>query len=73
MDKREDILKRFQLKTNNEILKLLLIGSKNMAKQGLIDYVCFNIPKFEEEEEFFNDVLDSITKRYGIILLIRMG
>ena len=23
--------------------------------------------------EFFNDVLDSITKRYGIILLIRMG
>ncbi len=67
LDKREDILKRFQLKTNNEILKLLLIGSKNMAKQGLIDYVCFNIPKFEEEEEFFNDVLDSITKRYGII------
>ena len=40
-----------------------------MEKQGLIDYICFNIQKSEDEEEFFNDVLDSITKRYGIIFI----
>ena len=67
LHKKEEILKRFRLETKNEMLKLLLIGSKNMEKQGLIDYICFNIPRFEEDEEFFNDVLDSITKRYGIV------
>ena len=48
------------------MLRLLLIGSQNMEKQTQIDYICFNIPKFEEEEEFFNDVLDYITKKNGI-------
>ena len=62
----KEVLNRFQLKTNNEMLRLLLIGSQNMEKQTQIDYVCFNIPKFEEEEEFFNDVLDYITKKNGI-------
>ena len=65
--KNEEILKRFHLKANNEFLRLLLIGSQNMEKQSLVDYICFNIPKFEEEEEFFNDVLDFITKKNGII------
>ena len=67
LHKNEETLNRFHLETSNEMLKLLLIGSKNMEKQGLIDYICFNIPKFAEDEEFFNDVLDSITRRYGIV------
>ena len=68
LHKNENILNRFQLKTKNEMLKLLLIGSQNMEKQTQIDYVCINLPTFKDEEEFFNDVLDSITKRYGIQL-----
>ena len=68
LHKNENVLKRFQLETANEMLRLLLIGSQNMEKQTLIDYVCINIPTFSGEEKFFNDVLDSITKRYGIQL-----
>ena len=37
-----------------------------MEKQTPIDYICFNIPKFEGEEEFFNDVLDYFIKKNGI-------
>ena len=54
LHKKEEILKRFRLETKNEMLKLLLIGSKNMEKQGLIDYICFNIPRFEEDEEYYD-------------------
>ena len=68
LHKNENVLKRFQLETANKMLRLLLIGSQNMEKQTLIDYVCINIPTFSGEEKFFNDVLDSITKRYGIQL-----
>ena len=67
LHKKEEILNRFHLKTNNEFLRLLIIGSQNMEKQTQIDYICFNIPIFEGEEKFFNDVLDFITKKYGII------
>ena len=68
LDNNKEVLKRFQLKSNNEILRLLLIGSQNMEKQTLIDYVCINIPQFYGEEEFFNNVLDYLTKKHGIIL-----
>ena len=68
LDNNKEVLNRFQLKTNNEMLKLILIGSQNMEKQTEIDYICINIPKFEGEEAFFNNVLDYITKKNGITL-----
>ena len=68
LDNNKEVLNRFQLKSNNEILKMLLIGSQNMDKQTLIDYVCINIPQFNGEEKFFNNVLDFLTKKHGIIL-----
>ena len=67
LHKREDILKRFKLSSNNETIKLLLIGNQNIEKKSIIDYICFGAPIFINEEEYFNDVLDFITKRYGII------
>ena len=39
LHKNEETLNRFHLETSNEMLKLLLIGSKNMEKRGLIDYI----------------------------------
>ena len=63
LHKNEEVLKRFEVQSKNEILKLLLIGSQNMEKQALIDYVSFGFPTFKDDEEFFNDVLDSITKK----------
>ena len=67
LHKKEDILKRFKLSSKNETIKLLIIGNQNTEKKSIIDYICFGIPLFNNEEEFFNDVLDFITKRYGII------
>ena len=68
LHKNEEVLKRFQVQSKNDILKLLLIGNQNMNKPTQIDYICMGMPKFEGEEEFFNDVLDSITKKMGITL-----
>ena len=68
LHKNEEVLKRFQVQSRNEILRLLLIGNQNMSKPTQIDYICMGMPKFEGEEEFFNDVLDSITKKVGITL-----
>ena len=68
LHKNEEVLKRFQVQSKNEILRLLLIGNQNMSQPTQIDYICMGMPKFEGEEEFFNDVLDSITKKVGIIL-----
>jgi hypothetical protein len=44
-----------------------MIGNLNSEKMSIVDYICFGAPIFTEEEEFFYDILDSVTKRYGII------
>ena len=67
LHKNEGILKKFQFQSKNNVTRMILIGSENMQKQTLIDYVCYNIPYFENDEKFFNDVLDYITARNGII------
>ena len=64
----EKLINRIKVRANNEILKLLLIGNKNFNTKTQVDFICFGIPKFEEDEEFFNNILDSVMKKTGITL-----
>ena len=64
----EKVLNRFRVKSKNELIKLLLLGNKNSEKQCLIEYISFGYPKFEGEEEFFNEVLKYITEKNGLNL-----
>jgi len=68
LEKNDKVIDRFQVKPKNEMLKLLLVGNMNSSQKTPIDYICFGRPAFVEEEEFFNDVLDSILKKTGITL-----
>ena len=63
----EEAINRIQLSSKNELIKLLMIGNLNIEKKSIIDYICFGAPVLTEEESFFYDILDSVTKRYGII------
>ena len=49
------------------MLKLLLIGNQNSSTKTQIDFIPFGIPRFEGDDEFFNEVFDSIMKKTGII------
>mgnify|MGYP006873043318 FL=1 len=68
LQKNDKIIDRFQVKPKNEMLKQLIIGNMNSSQKTPIDYICFGRPTFQDEEEFFNDVLDSILKKTGITL-----
>ena len=63
----KELIHRIKLSSNNELIKLLMIGNLNSDNMGIIDYICFGGPIFTEKESFFNDILDIITMKYGII------
>ena len=59
---REEIWDKIQLKPGNETLNLLITGSKNNKKKCQIEYICFGLPKFEEDIEFFEEIFDHVKK-----------
>ena len=67
MEKNDKIIGRFRVKSKNDMLKLLLIGNQNSSTKTQIDFIPFGIPRFEGDDEFFNEVFDSIMKKTGII------
>ena len=64
----DDLIDRIKLKPGNESMKLLLIGNKNAKKRVQTEYICFGRPKFEDDLEFFDDIFDSVTRRYDLII-----
>ena len=63
----KDLIHRIQFNSKNELIKLLMIGNLNSENIGIIDYICFGAPIFTGDESFFNDILDMVTMKYGII------
>ena len=64
----EDLWDRIKLKPGNDNIKLLLIGNKNAKKKVLIEYICFGRPKFEDKEEFFEQIFDHVTNKNGLLI-----
>ena len=63
----ENLINRIQFSSNNDLIKLLMIGNLNSENISVIDYICFGSPIFTNNESFFNDILDTVTMKYGII------
>ena len=59
-DKRE-IWDKIILSGGNDTIKQLLIGSKSLKRKCKIDYIGYGIPKFEGEEEFFDEIFKYVT------------
>jgi hypothetical protein len=66
LEEKEDLWDKFQLRPGNENLKILLMGNKNTKKKCQIDYVCFGKPKFEDDDEFFEEIFDHVTSKCGL-------
>lgn len=63
----EDLIRRIKLKSENEILKQLLLLNKTSEIKKRIEFFAVFRPKFRENE-FFEDIFDKVTKRNGIII-----
>ena len=64
----EDLWDRIKLKPGNDNIKLLLIGNKNSKKKVQIEYICFGRPKFEEDNEYFEEIFEHVTNRNGLFI-----
>ena len=66
-DKKE-IWDKIILSGGNDTLKQLLIGNKTSKKKCRIEYIGFGRPKFEGEEEFFDEIYDYVTAKNYLIV-----
>ena len=66
LQENEDLWDKFQLKGGNETINSLLIGNKNNKKKCQIEYICFGLPQFEGEEEFFEEIFEHVTTKNGL-------
>ena len=64
----EDLWDRIKLKPGNDNIKLFLIGSKNTKKKVITEYICFGRPKFEEDQEFFEEIFEHVTNKNGLLI-----
>ena len=63
----EDLIRRIKLKSENEILKQLLLLNKTSEIKKRIEFFAVFRPKFRGNQ-FFEDIFDKVTKRNGIII-----
>lgn len=68
LEKLKDINFRFNLKGGNETLNQLLIANQVFTKIYVIDYISYNIPKFEKELSFFNKIFKYVTLKNHIFI-----
>ena len=51
------------LSGGNDAMKQLIIGNKTSKKKCRIDYIGYGRPKFEGEEEFFDEIYNYVTSK----------
>ena len=56
-----------QLKSENEIFNQLILLNKTSIKKKQVEFLAVFRPKFRENQ-YFEDVFDRVTKKYGIIV-----
>ena len=65
-DKKEDFLNTIKMKPNSEFMRQVILGNIISKKKCFIDFICFDRPKFEGDEEFFAKIFDYVTIRNKI-------
>ena len=63
---RKNIWDKIILKPNNLTLEQLLIGNKLYKKKMNIEYIGYGCPKFENDEEYFNEIYKYINEKNGL-------
>jgi hypothetical protein len=63
---KKSILEKIQLIPNNSTLEQLIIANKISKKKMHIDYIGYGRPKFEGDEEFFNDIFNYVNDKNHI-------
>lgn len=65
---KKEIINNIILKPNNPLTKQLLYGNKISKKKCCIDLIGFGRPKFEGDEEFFNEVFNQVTSKNNLFI-----
>ena len=68
LEKIKDLKFRFNLKGGNETLNQLLIANQVFSKIYVIDYISYNIPRFEKDISFFNKIFKFVTLKNHIFI-----
>ena len=63
----EELWEKIQIKAGNENINSILLGNKNTKKRCKVEYICFGRPVFKDDEEFFDEIFDHATEKFGII------
>ena len=66
MKDKKNIYDKIQLIPNNSTLEQLLIATKISKKKMHIDYIGYGRPKFEGDEEFFNEIFECVNEKNHI-------
>ena len=66
-DKKE-IWDKIILSGGNDTMRQLIIGNKTSKKKCRIDYIGYGRPKFEGDEEFFDEIYNYVTSKNNLII-----
>ena len=66
-DKKE-IWDKIAVSGANDTLSQLIIGNKTSKKKVKIDYIGYGRPKFEGDDEFFDEIFDYVTAKKHLII-----
>ena len=65
LKEKKEFYNTIKVKPNNEFMKQVLLGNKISKKKNFIDLICYGRPKFEGEEEFFDEIFNHVTVNNG--------
>ena len=63
---KKNIWDKIQLIPNNSTLEQLLIANKISKKKMHVDYIAYGRPKFEGDDEFFNEIFNYVNEKNHI-------
>ena len=66
MKDKKNIYDKIQLIPNNSTLEQLLIATKISKKKMHVDYIGYGRPKFEGDDEFFNEIFEYVNEKNHI-------
>ena len=62
-----DFINKIKLKPNNHLIRQILLGNKISKKKNSVEFISFNLPLFEnEEEKFFQKIFDKVCMNYKL-------
>ena len=64
---RKEVWDKFQLIPNNSTLEHLLLANNLRRKKVITEYIGFGRPRFIDEEEFFEEIFNYVSKRNNIL------